>query len=161
MPDINDIRPSLKEDGHRNADKIRQDIAQAEQEMSQTVEQIGDRIKEKLDWQEYIKESPYVALGIAAGLGYLASGMLIKQRSSMDRLLDVVTEEVRGAAGGMLVRTAGPGLLKVTLLGIASKAAVNWIQKAAERNKPTPPGSGQECCSTPGKETQVDSQIII
>lgn len=161
MPDINNIRPSLKDDGHRNADKIRQDIAQAEQEMSQTVEQIGDRIKEKLDWQEYVRDSPYLALGIAAGLGYLASGMFIKKRSSMDRLLDLVGDEVRGAAGGMVARTAGPGILKVTLLGIASKAAVNWLQDAAEKNNSSPQRSGRECCTTPTEETKVDSQIII
>lgn len=161
MSDLNDIRPSLRDDGHRNADKIRQDIAQAEQEMSQTVEEIGERIKEKLDWQEYIKESPYLALGIAAGVGYLASGLFIKKRSSMDRLLDLVGDEVRGAAGGMVARTAGPGLVKVTLLGIASKAAVNWLQNATEKKKTTPRRSGQECCTPPTNEAQGDSRIII
>lgn len=161
MPDINDIRPSLKDDGTRNADKIRQDIAQAEQEMSQTVEQIGDRIKEKLDWQEYVKETPYLALGIAAGVGYLASALLVKKRSSMDRLLDLVGDEVRGAAGGMVARTAGPGIVKVTLLGIASKAAVNWLQNAARQERPRRAGSGRECCQPTTQETPTDSKIII
>lgn len=161
MPDINKIRPSLKDDGHRNADKIRHDIAQAEQEMSQTVDQIGDRIKEKLDWQEYVRDSPYLSLGVAAGVGVLASRLFIKERSSMDRLLDIVSDEVRGAAGGMVARTAGPGLVKVTLLGIVSKAAVNWLQGAATKNRPDSPSRGQECCTTPEKETQVDSRIII
>ena len=161
MPDLNNIRPSLKDDGDKNADKIRQDIAQAEQEMSQTVEQIGDRIKEKLDWQEYVRDSPYVAMGIVAGLGYLASGMFIKKKSSMDRLLDVVADEVRGAAGGMVARTAGPGIVKITLLGIASKAAVNWLQNAAVKNKTTPQRNSQDCCKTPNNETEVNSRIII
>ena len=161
MPHVNDIRPSLKDDGHRNADTIRRDIARAEQEMSQTVEQIGDRIKEKLDWQEYVRESPYLVLGIAAGLGYLASGLFIQKRSSMDRLVDIVTDEVRGAASGMVARTAAPGIVKVTLLGIVSKAAVNWLQNAAESNKSTPQRSGQECCTPSNTETQADTRIII
>ena len=57
----------------RSSDDIRQDIVKGEENISQTVEQIGERIKEKLDWREYVKDSPYVALGAAAGIGYLAS----------------------------------------------------------------------------------------
>ena len=159
MAGISDIRPSIKNDGHRNSDRIRQDIAQAEQEMSQTVEEIGDRIKEKLDWQEYVKETPYLALGIAAGLGYLAAGMFINKRTPMDRLLDTISDEVRDAAGGMIARTAGPGIIKVTLLGIASKAAVNWLQNAAgKRHSPQKNDAG--CCTTPRNPSE-DGHVII
>ena len=162
MTNINDVRPSTRNDGHRNTAAIRQDIAQAEQEMSQTVEQIGDRIKEKLEWQEYVKEKPYVAMGLAAGLGVLASAMFAKKRTPMDRILDSVADEVRHAAGGMVARTAGPGLVKVTLLGIASKAAVGWLQNAAEKktasHRSTQPGV--ECC-TPDQRSEVDSKIIV
>ena len=159
MAGISEIRPSIKEDGHRNSDKIRQDIAQAEQEMSQTVEEIGDRIKEKLDWQEYVKETPYLALGVAAGLGYLAAGMFINKRTPMDRLLDTISDEVRDAASGMIARTAGPGLIKVTLLGIASKAAVNWLQNAAGKRPSPHQRNDGECCTT--RNTSEDGHVII
>ncbi len=149
MTGINDIRPSLKNDGSHNTEEIKRDIAQAEQEMSQTVEKIGDRIKEKLDWQEYVKDTPYLAVGIAAGLGYLAAGMFVKKKSSVDRLLDTLAGEVRGAAGGMVARTAGPGIIKVTLLGIASKAAVNWLQNAAEKKHASSGRNDADCCTTP------------
>lgn len=163
MTNINDVRPSTKNDGHRNTDAIRQNIAQAEQEMSQTVEEIGDRIKEKLEWQEYVKEKPYVAMGIAAGLGFLASALFAKRKTPMERLLDSVSDEVRDAAGGMVARTAGPGLVKVTLLGIASKAAVGWLQNAAENNSTSHnrgTQSGVEC-ATPAQRPEIDSKIIV
>lgn len=163
MTNFNDVRPSTKNDGHRNTDAIRQDIAQAEQEMSQTVEQIGDRIKEKLDWQEYVKERPYVAMGVAAGVGLLASTFFAKKRTPMDRILDSVADEVRHAAGGLVARTAGPGLVKVTLLGIASKAAVGWLQNAAH-NKTAPHDRGTQTggeCRPKAESPESDSKIIV
>ena len=41
-----------------------------------------------------------------------------------------IAEEVRDSLGGVLARAAGPGLIKVALLGIATKAAAGWIKKA-------------------------------
>ena len=160
MAGLNDKRPSLKNDGHRNTDKIKQDIAQAEQEMSKTVEEIGERIKEKMDWQEYVRETPYVALGIAAGLGFLAAGMFVKKRNSTDRLLDTIADEVRGVAGGMVAKTAGPGVIKVTLLGIASKAAVNWLQNSVGQHQNSPNRDEAKCCSSEEK-IGADSRIIV
>ena len=117
-------------DVERSSEDIRQDIAKGEENISQTVEQIGERIKEKLDWREYVKDSPYWALGAAAGLGYLASRMFIRRTTPMERIMGSIAEEVRDSLGGLLAGAAGPGLIKVTLLGIATKAAANWIKNA-------------------------------
>jgi ElaB/YqjD/DUF883 family membrane-anchored ribosome-binding protein len=43
--------------------------------------QINKCIKEKLNWREYVKDSPYWSLMVAAGLGYLASGMFITRKA--------------------------------------------------------------------------------
>jgi hypothetical protein len=92
-----------------------------------TVDQIGQRIKDKLDWREYVKDSPYLAIGVAAGLGYLAAGMFRRRATPLERFLDSIAGEVRGSLGGLI---AGPGLIKLTLLGIATKAAAGWIKNA-------------------------------
>ena len=42
-----------------------------------------------------------------------------------------IAEEVRGSLGGVLAGAAGPSLIKVTLLGIATKAAAGLIKNAA------------------------------
>jgi ElaB/YqjD/DUF883 family membrane-anchored ribosome-binding protein len=117
-------------DVERSTENIRQDIAKEGANISQTVEKIEDRIKEKLDWRSYVKDSPYWALGAAAGLGYLASGMFITRTTPMERIMGSIAEEVRDSLGGVLARAAGPGLIKVALLGIATKAAAGWIKKA-------------------------------
>ena len=117
-------------DIERSTEDIRQDIAKEKENISQTVEQIGERINEKLDWREYVKGSPYWALGAAAGLGYLASRMFIRRATPMERIMRPIAEEVRASLGGLLAGAAGSGLIKVTLMGIATKAAASLINNA-------------------------------
>ena len=117
-------------DATRSTEDIRQDIAKEKENISQTVDQIGERIKEKMDWRGYVKDSPYWALGAAAGLGYLASRMFITRTTPIERIMRPIAEEVRNSLGGLLAGAAGSGLIKVTLMGIATKAAANWIKNA-------------------------------
>ena len=132
MAERDNLTHTKEADVERSTENIRQDIAKGEEEISQTVEQIGERIKEKLDWRGYVKDSPYWALGAAAGLGYLASRAFIPPRTTpMERVMDSIAEKVRDSLGGVLAGAAGPGLIKVTLLGIATKAAVGWLKNAA------------------------------
>lgn len=117
-------------DVERSSKDIREDIAKGEENISKSVEQIGDRIQEKLDWREYVKGSPYLAVGAAAGLGYLASRMFPTRTTPMERIMDSIAKEVRYSLGGLLAGNVGSGLIKVTLMGIATKAAANWIKNA-------------------------------
>lgn len=112
-------------DGERSSEDIRQNIAEGKENITQKVDQISKRIQEKLDWREYVKDYPYVALGVAAGLGYVGSRVLRKRTTPMERLMDSIAGEVRGSIVGLI---AGPGLIKLTLLGIATKAAAGWIK---------------------------------
>jgi hypothetical protein len=113
-----------------STDDIRQNIAKEKENISQAVDQIGERIEEKMDWRGYVRDSPYWALGAAAGLGYLASRMFIRRTTPMERLMRPIAEEVRDSLGGLLAGAAGSGLIKVTLMGIATKAAASWIKSA-------------------------------
>lgn len=115
----------------RSTEDIRQDIAREEENLSRTAQQIGDRIKEKLDWSAYVKDSPYWALGAAAGLGFLASKMLQTRTTPVERIMSSLAEEVRDSLGGLHVGAARPGLIQVTLLGIATKVAADWIRNSS------------------------------
>jgi hypothetical protein len=117
-------------DIERSTEDIRQDIAKEKEDISKTVEQIGERINEKLDWRGYVKGSPYWALGAAVGLGYLASRMFIRRATPMERIMRPMAEEVRDSLGGLLAGAAGSGLIKMTLMGIATKAAASLIKNA-------------------------------
>lgn len=117
------------DDKGRSSEDIRQDIAREEENLSRTAQQIGDRIKEKLDWSEYVKDSPYWALGIAVGAGFFASRVLQPRRTPMERLIGSLTAGVRGSHRGLHIGTA-PSLGQLTLLGIGTKLAADWIRKA-------------------------------
>ena len=118
-------------DVERSTEDIRQDIAKGEQNISQTVDQINERIKEKLDWREYVKGSPYWAMGAAAGFGYLASRVFITRTTPIERIVDSIAQVVHDSLSGLHARAAGPGLIKLTLLTIATKATTNWIKNAS------------------------------
>lgn len=119
----------------RSTEDIRQDIAREEENISRTAQQIGDRIKEKMDWSEYVKGSPYWALGIAVGIGFLTSRMLQTRTTPMERIMGSLAEEVRGSLGGLHVGPAGPSLAQVTLLGIGTKLAAEWIKHASSTSE--------------------------
>ena len=63
-------------DTERSAEEIQQHILEMEEEISETMDEIGGRIKEKLSWREYVAHNPLLAVGVAAGLGVLAAWML-------------------------------------------------------------------------------------
>jgi ElaB/YqjD/DUF883 family membrane-anchored ribosome-binding protein len=130
MAEREHLTNTTEADVERSTEHIRRDIAKGEANISRTVEKIDERIQEKLDWREYVKDSPYWALGAAAGLGYLASRMLITRTTLRERIMGSIAEEVRDSLGGLIARAAGPGLVKVTLLGIAAKAAAGWVKSA-------------------------------
>lgn len=117
-------------DVERNSEHIRQDIAQGEENLSQTVDQIGERIKESLDWHEYVRDSPYLAIGVAAGLGYLASRVFARRATPLERIMDSMAGHVRDSLSGLIVGAVGPSLIKGAVLGIATKAAAGWIEHA-------------------------------
>ena len=136
----------------RSSEDIRQDIAKEEENLSRTAEQIGDRIKEKLDWSEYVKDSPYWALGIAVGIGFFASRMFQTRTPPMERIMGSLAEEVRDSLGGLHVGAAGPSLAQVTLMGIGTKLAAEWIRDAIST-------SGSSGCVRPPSQAEHDSTI--
>lgn len=123
-------------DTGRSTNVIRQDIARGGENISQTVEQLGQRVKEKLDWREYVKASPYWTLGAAAGLGYLAWGLLRKRTTPGERLARILAAKVGDSHGSLHAKAAGPGLIQATLLAIAVKTAVGWLQNADSTANP-------------------------
>jgi hypothetical protein len=162
MGEREDVRGTGEAYVKRSTEDIRQDIAKEEENISHIVGQIGERIEEKLDWRGYVKESPYWALGAAAGLGYLASTVFIPRRTPMERIMGSI-EELRDSFGGMLPG-ACPGLVKITLLGIATKAAAGWVKNAtstaaASAGRPRPQtgrGSTIRPRVDPSKTTKSD-----
>ena len=60
----------------RSAEEIRHDIAAKRKDILETVDKLEVQFQKRLDWREYFARHPYTALGVAAGLGFLVTGML-------------------------------------------------------------------------------------
>ena len=49
----------------------------------------------------------------------------------MERIMGSLAEELHDSLGGLRAGSTGPGIIKVTLLAIATKTAAEWIKNAA------------------------------
>jgi len=115
----------------RTADEIRQDIAAKRESISETVDKLGDRIQESLDWREYVTEYPFVALGVAAGLGLLVSGIFKRKSTPRDRIMDALAESLEDVTDRFRSNIDSV-VAKKNTTGSAVKAAVTtMITKAA------------------------------
>jgi len=139
----------------RGAEDIRHDIAIEKDNISLAVEQMGERIREKFDWREYVRDSPYLAAGAAVGLGYLASRMCRARTTPLERIMDSIEEKVRDSLDGLHVGDNGPGLIKITLLGIATQLAAGLVKNATA----TPVAGDDETQPGPEREQTLSRQV--
>ena len=120
----------------RSAEEIRQDIAAKRESISQTVDKLGERIHESLDWREYVGQYPLVALGVVAGLGFLVSGIFKHRPTPQERIVDAfaeLTEDLTGRvsdiAGDTLKKKLVSGkTVKAALTGVVTKAAIDYAK---------------------------------
>jgi ElaB/YqjD/DUF883 family membrane-anchored ribosome-binding protein len=130
MAETNEIRNEVTTEAERSAEEIRENILAKQEDITESVEEISERIEQKLDWREYVGQSPYLALGIAAGLGFLASGMLPGRPTAVERITGTIGEEVGNVISGLL-RGPAKSALKLSLWGLASTMALGFAKKAA------------------------------
>lgn len=139
----------------RTSEEIQQSIVAKEQDIAESVKEIGERIKEKLDWREYVGQSPYVAMGIAAGIGLLASRMVPKRPTAIGRIMATAGEEV-GYGISRALRGAGKTAFSLSLWSFASTMAAGFAKRAISKallGEGAGGGSSPKCVSTSAQET--------
>jgi ElaB/YqjD/DUF883 family membrane-anchored ribosome-binding protein len=147
-------RRAESESIERSAEAIRQDIAAKRDSISETVDKLGERIQETFDWREYVGNYPWVALGLAAGVGFLVAGVFKHKPSPRERIMDAIadvsddfTDRLRDAIGDAVpAKKSGVGrTLKAALTATVTKAAMDFAKgKASELlsgNRPSPVGN--------------------
>jgi len=120
----------------RSAVAIRQDIAAKRESISETVDKLGERIHETFDWHEYVAEYPGVALGLAAGAGFLIAGIFKRKPSPRERILDAVadlTEDMTDRVGGVMSEVIQKKMfsgrtVKAAATAMIAKAAVDFLK---------------------------------
>ena len=134
MADRNESTPG-RGSQERSSTEIRNDIAARRESITQTVDQLGEKIHEAFDWRGYVRRYPYACVGMAVGTGFLVSRIFKKKASPIDRLMEAVSdraeqlgEDLRKSAMKLVVKTVSPGLVRGTLYGIAGKALMQYLQ---------------------------------
>jgi hypothetical protein len=129
-------REDLEHD--RSSQEIRQDIAAKRESITETVERIGDTVNRTLDWRTYAADYPLVALGAAAGLGFLLTRIFAPKPTPRERILDAIAdgvEDLKDQFGGYLdvvpQKKAGVGnSVKAAAVGLLTKAATDYAKNA-------------------------------
>src|SRR5262245_12137470 len=122
----------------RSAEEIRQDIAARRESITETVDRLSDRFQQTFDWRAYVSDYPLAALGVAAGLGFLAARIVKPRPSAGKRIKDALAHGIEDLAGrfhhqleNVAPHRSGSGLgktVKAALAGLVTKAATDYLQ---------------------------------
>jgi ElaB/YqjD/DUF883 family membrane-anchored ribosome-binding protein len=115
----------------RSAEEIRKDIASRRESITETVDQLSDRFEQKLDWRTHVSDHPLAALGVAAGIGFLASGLLKRRRSSKQRVTNALANAIEDLSDRFRYQLDGLGLKRPGLKSTIKTAAAGAIARAA------------------------------
>ncbi len=135
-PDWRELPPTGA--GDRSADEIRQDIAARRESISEAVDKLSDRFQRKLNWREYISDYPLVAIGAAAGMGYILGRIFKPRQSPGDRIKDALAyglEDLTGRIRHQLDEVApqkhefGLGkTVKAAAAGLITRAVTEYLR---------------------------------
>jgi ElaB/YqjD/DUF883 family membrane-anchored ribosome-binding protein len=124
--------------GDRSAEEIRQDIAARRESITDTVDRLSDRFQQTLDWKAYVSDHPMAALGVAAGLGFLAARIFKPRPSASQRIKDALAYGIEDLADRFhhQIKNVAPyrsrpgvgGTVKAALTGLITKAATDYLQ---------------------------------
>jgi len=122
----------------RSSEEIRQDIFANMESLSETIDQLGDRMEETFDWRAHMARHPYIVLGAAAGLGFLLSGIFKPSPTPGERIKDAISEAVENMRDEILHKTT-PGILIPMVSTIMIKAGIDFLLTKVKEN-----GSAQD-----------------
>jgi len=116
----------------RSSEEIRQNISAKMESLSETIDQLSGRMKETFNWREHVVRHPYVALGAAAGLGFLLSGILKPSPTPGERIIDTISETVEDITKSLSSSQKGisqttPSFLVTTVSTIIIKAGIDFL----------------------------------
>jgi ElaB/YqjD/DUF883 family membrane-anchored ribosome-binding protein len=128
----------------RSAREIREDIAAKRESISETVDRLSDKVQRTFDWRTYAGDYPLVAIGLAAGVGFLVSRIFTPKPTPRERILDAIAETVEDMKGriGDYVE-AVPLKKKGGISNTVKAAAVGALTKAATDYAKNKIGLGQ------------------
>jgi ElaB/YqjD/DUF883 family membrane-anchored ribosome-binding protein len=140
MAERNNINPDWSEPAstssstsERSPDEIRQDIAARRESITEAVDRLSDRFQRTFDWRAYVSDHPLVALGVAAGIGFLSVKLFTPRPSPGARIKDALADGFEDLASRFKhqLEDLAPVHHKVGIGATVKAAAAGLITKAA------------------------------
>jgi hypothetical protein len=113
-----------KSENLTDTEKVRQRIVAQEEKIAEHLGEVSEKIKDTLDWRQYAGQYPFITLGVAAGLGLLASRMIVPEPpTTMEKVSDIIQEAAGNRVGNYLSSKKQRTILS-SLSGLALAAII-------------------------------------
>jgi ElaB/YqjD/DUF883 family membrane-anchored ribosome-binding protein len=137
MEKITDI-PS-PEPAERSTEDLRQEIKDKKEAIAGTLSRLDQRVQRAIDWRAQVGDHPYLALGLAVGVGYLFAGIFKSKPSPRERIMEALAEGVEDVADqarnriGSQFRRPPKGSALKAAAALATKAATAYLRNKLSR----------------------------
>jgi len=117
-----------------NPEDLRQEIEYKKEAIAETLSRLDQRLHRAVDWRAQVGDHPFLALGVAIGVGCLFSGVFSSKPSPQERIMDAladgvddIVDDVRDRIASALSWPVGGGVIKATAAAFATRAATNYL----------------------------------
>jgi hypothetical protein len=142
------VKSSSDTQSPRSAEMIKREIAAEKELISETVDLLGDKLHEKMNWRSYVTRHPALSLMAAAGMGFLISRVVARRASPAEEFAQALSDRF----------SIGPtrdSPVTFGLLAVLTQAVAQWITNptvASESRRES--GNGGERPKEATSETQ-------
>jgi len=132
--------PSAPEPAERSTEVLRREIEVQKEAIAETLNRLDQRVQRAIDWRAQVGDHPYLALGLAVGVGCLFAGIFKSKPSPRERIIEALAEGVediadqaRNRIGSQFRRPARVGALKAAAAALVTKAATAYLRNKLSR----------------------------
>jgi ElaB/YqjD/DUF883 family membrane-anchored ribosome-binding protein len=132
--------PEPPEPMERSSEDIRQEVQTKKEAFAETINRLDQHVRRAVDWRAQVGDHPYLALGLAVGVGCLFAGIFKSKPSPRERIMEALAESVediadqaRNRIDSQFRRPPSGGALKAAAAALVTKAATAYLRKKLSR----------------------------
>jgi hypothetical protein len=132
--------PEPPEPMERSSEDLRQEVETKKEAIAETINRLDRHVRRAVDWRAQVGDHPYLALGLAVGVGCLFAGIFKSKPSPRERIMEALAESVediadqaRNRIGSRFRRPPTGGALKAAAAALATKAATAYLRNKLSR----------------------------
>jgi len=132
--------PEPPEPMERSSEDLRQEVETKKEAIAETINRLDQHVRRTVDWRAQVGDHPYLALGLAVGVGCLFAGIFKSKPGPRERIMGALAEgvediadQVRNRIDSQFRRPARGGVLKGAAAALVTKAATAYLRNKLSR----------------------------